>query len=213
MKAAPITGALLVVATFIGTGCANSRALLKVPREDLAAVRLKEEVRTSAKPRYLTIGGRTAREIGQGTHGLLGLTIGAIGMGASQAGGSAMVAAVRDACDEGQMLRAAIERLLTRHGLGSDSSGPSEMTLRLIEFGLLEEQPGYFVPFAYASASVNNAQGKDIWSATAYSQAIKPRGRQEYTSRQESYLEDFQTVCEDLARQLIEGPIRPIKRL
>lgn len=201
--------ALFAVALAL-TACSGPRALLKLPKDELAGVRLKPDVKASKEARYLTLGRQSAREISG--HGLLGLTIGSIAAGASSGDGQ-FVSALHDVCDEAQVLRTAVERSLMKHGLVKDSAAASsEMTLSLTEFGFLEEQPGYFVPYAYASASLKNSAGAKVWSATACSRGLAARSKRDYVEQADTYTKDFGGVAEDLARQLIEGPIRRTRR-
>src|SRR3954469_5038209 len=57
-------------------------------------------------------------------------------------------------------------------------------------------------------ASSHDAQNKVVWHATAKSTSTHFRRRKEYEENPALYAEDFREAAEDLARQLVDGPIR-----
>jgi hypothetical protein len=77
------------------------------------------------------------------------------------------------------------------------------------EVGIAElQRGGYFGAVGRVHARLRNAANKELWSAEASSSSTRLRRREEYDARPELYSEDFREVAEDIARQLIDGPIR-----
>ncbi len=95
--------------------------------------------------------------------------------------------------------------------ISKDDSKPL-LDLKITKYGLREVQRGFFAPYVYAEATLTDPKGKRIWRASAYSIGINDRRKEEFHHQPELYRKDFVEVAEDLSRQLIEGPIRAVRR-
>jgi hypothetical protein len=108
-----------------------------------------------------------------------------------------------------RLLNEKSEQMLARHGLtnGVIPSG-SIFSIHLQLAGLREVERKHFAAFGVAKAQLNDPRGKTIWAA--YAESIYPDGRplEDFTKQPELYRRHFEEVTQDLAHQLIEGPIR-----
>lgn len=106
-------------------------------------------------------------------------------------------------------VNAEIRQLPTDSKLSGNSSPVLEISFSQI--GIPELQHEWYGTYGLARARLRDAAGKDVWSAQASSTSTKLRRRAEFESDPSLYRKDFEEVAEDLARQLIQGPIRPLK--
>ena len=102
------------------------------------------------------------------------------------------------------------ERIHDLNGTSSAGAGAGP-TLELVikEAGVAElERGGFFGVFGVAQARLRSAENKELWNAQARSSSTRLRKQSEYDANPALYAEDFREVAQDIARQLVEGPIR-----
>lgn len=92
------------------------------------------------------------------------------------------------------------------------TNGPFTSTLQLEvkSYGIDELQPGWYGPFLCAAAELKDSAGKQIWSGEAASVGSHLVQKAELENNPKLYREDFAEVADDVAHQLIEGPIRQV---
>lgn len=84
----------------------------------------------------------------------------------------------------------------------------STLELQIKCYGIDQLQPGWYGPYLCAAAVIKDSDGKKIWSAQAASVGTRLRQKADLQNNPELYREDFAEVVEDVAHQLVEGPIR-----
>jgi hypothetical protein len=77
--------------------------------------------------------------------------------------------------------------------------------------GLREVERDQFAPFALGVASLHSPDGKELWKAQARSTGTKPHPLETFGTQPDLYRKDFAEVADDLATQLVDGPVREIK--
>jgi hypothetical protein len=139
--------------------------------------------------------------------------IGSVVRTASESGGEKQLATVREKveCNEHEIVRDAIGSEVMKAGFprADGREGSAALHLKVVDFGVREVQRGFVVPYATVSAKLISAAGKRLWSATAQSSGVERRAAENYGAK--SYCDDFKLVAEDLASQMIRGPIRPLE--
>src|ERR1051325_561116 len=141
----------------------------------------------------------------------------AVALGVSAAvmdsGGSGWVDKIRARSEVSEVavlmeaVRAKVERLNSEQANSKDSE--AIVTVFLLSGGIDElERGGFFGVSVSAAASLQNGQNKTVWHESAESTSTHLRRREEYEANPALYGKDFQEAAEDVARQLIEGPIR-----
>lgn len=113
---------------------------------------------------------------------------------------------------ESQQLNDQIQLALTRQSVNNASESVATLNVRLRVAGLDEIEPKRFVAFGVAQAELRDSAGKQVWEAAAEATSINSRPLSEYEREPGLYRKDFAEVAEDLARQLIEGPVRHMSR-
>jgi hypothetical protein len=145
--------------------------------------------------------------------GLLPWIIGSAVRSASESDSETRLSALREKadCNEHAILRDAFASELRKTGFAraASSGSPAVLHLKITEFGVREVQRGFVVPHTIISARLISTEGKRLWSATAESSGVDRRPVQNYNAP--SYCEDFKSVAEDIANQMIRGPIRPLE--
>jgi hypothetical protein len=70
------------------------------------------------------------------------------------------------------------------------------------------ERGDFVGAYAEVWAKLRNHKNKVVWFEIARSSSTKLRRRSEYQTNPGLYAEDFREAADDVARQLIDGPIR-----
>jgi hypothetical protein len=85
----------------------------------------------------------------------------------------------------------------------------SVLEIAVLRAGIAElERGGFFGVVGAARARLRSADNKELWSEVAQSRSTRLRRLQEYETNPALYAEDFRETAADIARQLIDGPIR-----
>lgn len=193
-------------------GCSTSKALLHLPPEQRAGLRLAPCPDCKPEVRFESLGAASARQYG-GYGGLVGVLIGhSVAQGIEQ--NNDVLREMRKANGEFEsaLVQEQFESMLTRHGLTTVSTNGTTLYVRLVACGLREIERQRFAPFAAAQAELRNGAGKQIWSAHTVSVCPNGRPLEELAKDPALYRREFGPIAEDLAHQLIEGPIRPVQR-
>jgi hypothetical protein len=205
---APLALAVLSCAS----GCARDRALAHAVPPHGLTVTVHSEITGATEPSYRSVTGESARTHGA-DGGLIGLMITSVVRSASESDNQRHVRSWSSSgCDERELLRAALAGQMHEAGFyvtNDVGASPARLQLKLQEFGLREVQRESAVPFATVSAKLLRADGTAFWSATAQSCGLERKRIDEYSP--EAYRAAFIPVANDLAAQLIRGPIRPIE--
>ena len=185
------------------SGCATNKALMDLSPETRAHVQFAP---TEQRPsvRFASEGARQAREFGfiglavasgieHSTNGL-GKSAGVIGAFEAQA--------IQDLFLK-QLGAAAID-------FESRDAAAAQLTLTVEALGLREVERYRFAPFAAASARLVDLNGKELWSARAKSTGTELHPLQAFSDEPDLYRRGFHEAANDLANQLIQGPIRAI---
>ncbi|MGZ5569005.1 MAG: hypothetical protein ACXWKG_18495 [Limisphaerales bacterium] len=94
-------------------------------------------------------------------------------------------------------------------GTSSVVAGAHILYVSVTEAGISElERGGFFGASATVYARLEDDQHKELWHAEARSTSTRLRRVAEYQTNPAFYGEDFREAADDIARQLIEGPIR-----
>ena len=155
--------------------------------------------------------GRNAQQAGA-TGGLIGIVIGASVAANAESGGMDIV---RNLCRtnglfEAAMITNSIQSRLLHAGLTPPKAGsPNDLIIEVQTVGLLEPQQGFWVPYVHVLARLDRNAGGDTWSTRVSSTGTKYRRLDEFSNHPELYAADFAELAEDVARQVVDGPIRP----
>ena len=116
----------------------------------------------------------------------------------------------RSALNEAELVTASIqERVRSLDAANADAAAGPVLEVTLKEAGIAElQRGGFFGAVGRVHARLRNSANKELWSAEATSSSTQLRRREDYDTNPALYAEDFRQVAEDLARQLIDGPIR-----
>lgn len=105
-----------------------------------------------------------------------------------------------------ESVRERIAKLDGQAGNGA-SDGPL-LEVFVVQIGIAElERGGFFGVTGEAQANLKAAD-KLLWKARARSTSTHLRRTADYDANPALYAEDFREVAQDIARQLVEGPIR-----
>lgn len=186
-------------------GCGTQKALLDLPSEQRTAIRFNPNVKQSPRVLYASEGVRTAREIG----GVIGLTVAAGIEHSTNAYGSAATVL---GTFEAAMAQERFVKRLSAAGLDPENGAPGaqRVEFRVETVGLREVERERFAPFASAVGRLYSSDGKVVWHAHAKSTGSRPRAVAEFREKPDLYREEFEEVANDIANQLVEGPVRPI---
>jgi len=201
---------LFLVAAFATAGCVRERPLIQVVPPAMSVTILSPQISGASRAHYRTVVGHEAR--GGLDGGVLGWLIGSAVASGSEAGATERLNSQRkaQACNEHDSVRTAVEAELQRAGFACAAlQQGAALRVKVIDFGLREVQTGFVVPYAVASAALESHEGENLWSATAESSGMDRRRPEAYDA--ESYCAAFRAVADDLASQLIRGPIRPLE--
>jgi hypothetical protein len=199
----------IVVLVLLGTGCSSTRPLSAVPEAKQSDLVL--EINSSSKPKIIceTARGKNARQAGAGD-GLLGVIISrTIGANEEAEG----VKLVRQFCSENcqeetQTVLNAVKTRLARAGMNVSDTGSNKLTIRTTALGVREVHRGFWVPFVQVSAKLAAGEEANRWKTFASSSGTKPRALKEFSMNPDLFKQDFAEAADDVARQLVQGPIR-----
>ena len=203
-----LVGLFFLTAFF--AGCANA-PLRSVPAEKRAGARVIHSG-PSGSSGFTTANSRATQTAGVES-GLAPAVVLGVSAAISEQGGISWVSDIRarSGIDEGKVLaevvRERVRQLGSEHA--TETAGGPTVDLRVTEAGISElERGGFFGVTATARVRLFSAEQKQIWSAEARSSSTRLRRREGYTANPALYGEDFREVAEDLARQVVIGPIR-----
>lgn len=109
---------------------------------------------------------------------------------------------------ECRLVKQALEERLNRiELLANAESDENKLLLRVEQIGLRETQKSFWSPFLQVKARLEKGE-KSVWQTTVLSTASKIRSLNEFADRPELFQADLEEVIQDIARQLVEGPIR-----
>jgi hypothetical protein len=187
--------------------------LLTVPAPQRTTISFERELRVAESFHFTTLKSRKARKDGA-TGGLIGMLIGQSIASSSEATGRKLQDALRETSNrcEAPLLSGSIETHLRSAGVQlvpPDREAP-RLKVNIVARGLAEVVPGHFSAHATVASELFSATGRRLWSARVQSVATVKRPVAEFQSRPEQYRDDFAEVADDLARQLVQGPIRPM---
>jgi hypothetical protein len=167
--------------------------------------------RTNTPFVFSTARGRNAEQAGA-SGGLIGMLVGASVGAGEESQGRAMVRQMhKDGGHfEAQLVSEEITSRLTRSGiqLTSEADAQTCLVIDVTSVGLREAQRGFWVTYLGVGARLRKPDGGNLWSACASSTGTKQRRVEEFAANVEVYRQDLREAAEDLARQLVVGPIR-----
>jgi hypothetical protein len=203
--------AIFGVALF--SGCSTRKALLHLPAEQRADVRFIPCTNCLPDVRFESFGAEAARKYsayGGAIGGLIGYSV-AHGIERN----NETLRDVRTATGSFEMaaMNEKFAALLERNGLTNAASrDASTLQVRLGRTGLQEMERNRFSAFATAEAQLLKSDGTSVWQARAESAFPDSRPLDDFAKDPALYRRHFEDLAEDLARQLIEGPIRIMTR-
>jgi hypothetical protein len=197
-----------LLAVVLCSGCATRKPFRSVPAGDRAGTEVID-VTPRAGSSYSTANSRALNEAGAQS-GILPAIIMGAAAGTIEGKGLSWVNSIRarGGLDEAEVVAESIRERVRQLNAGNTNGGPI-LEVAVTEVGIAElQRGGYFGAVGRVHARLRNAANKELWSAEASSSSTRLRRREEYDARPELYSEDFREVAEDIARQLIDGPIR-----
>ena len=203
----------LLALILLSNGCVSRKPLRAI------AVEQRENsqvfyVGDATKLRNSTVGTRGTREAG-----MSGGVIGGIMMvvaGAIESKGGDWMAKIREQTGEfeADLLLEKVTSELRELQPDSSSAGGDRTPVLEISFsqiGIPELQRDWYGAYGLARARLRDHTDQEVWSAQASSTSTKLRRRAEFEVNPSLYQADFADVAEDIARQLVDGPIRSLK--
>jgi hypothetical protein len=207
MKAFPFQALVLIFLC----GCVNHLPLTGLPNARQMMVHVEPSPDSKEKVVFSTALGRNAELAGSGG-GLIGFLVGTGIAASDERGGAEIVRNIRatDGNFEPGMIVNAINAALRKSEIHVSDSADANRTLlvRVNSVGLLEPQRNFWVVTANVSARLENTNKTSIWSATVDSTGTHTRRMDDFARDPSLYAKDFEEVADDIARQLIAGPIR-----
>jgi hypothetical protein len=194
------------------SGCSTPKSLNTIPRERLRSVRL--EMRDLPTPTVVTLTAQRMNEGGAGG-GLIGVIVATSIASASSSDERKVLEDIRGSSGhfEAGVLASAFQARITSAGIHTETNSLVGATLIVLPktVGLVELSRQQFTPCIVAQARLIADGDKKVWSATA--KAIRNSGRalEDYRLDPQLYRSDFDALADDLARQLVSGPIRPMR--
>lgn len=165
-------------------------------------------------PSVVTLTAKRMNEGGAGS-GLIGAIIATSVASASGSDERKQFAEIRGSTGdfEAASLANAFQARIESAGInsGSNSLSGARLIIHPQSVALVELSRQQFTPCIVAQAKVITADNKKVWQGKA--KAIKSTGRplEDYLHDPQLYKSDFNGLAEDLARQLVSGPIRPMR--
>lgn len=180
-----------------------------VPEVKPASVAVECNVKTNAAIVFSTARGRNARQ-DSASAGIIGMTVGAlIGSGEESSGKKLFESKIGIDKDlEVRLVNDAIQSRLRRNALlATNETEQVKLFVRLDAIGLQETQKGYWTPFLEVNAKLMKSGGS-IWETSVSSTGLRSRQVSEFTTDPKLYQADLQDAIDDVAKQLVDGPIR-----
>ena len=194
----------------IAVGCQSTVPLAAIPGSKRDGLALVAHAKQAPTLDFSTARGRNARQH-SGNSGLIGVMVAlSIGSGDEAAGRTQLKQIHQgDPVFELGLVLGKIRAQLHRAGIVADGAESGRiLSIEIRSISLEETQRGFCSPSFSVSARLTDAGGNSIWSATARSTGHRMRTLAEYARQPESYREDFAEVAEDVAQQLVSGPLR-----
>jgi hypothetical protein len=193
------------------SGCITTRPLASLPEVKRFPIAVESTSKTNLHVVCLTARGRNAKQAGA-TGGLIGMLV-AAGVGAGEESrGKEEVKRLHAGSGgtEVQRVTEEITNSLIRSGiqLSADGNAPTKLLINVESVGLQEVQRRFWVACVRVTARLRKPDAGESWSACASSTGTKLRRVEEFTADPGLYREDFWEAAEDVARQLVVGPIR-----
>lgn len=201
-------GVLLLAAVLVG--CRSMVPLAELPAGQRS--RLIVELATNQPPvvEFSTARGRNAQQAGS-YGGLIG-SVFAAGVGSKdESDGKRQFERVREQTgrfEPGLILEAVRERLRAAGITLAEDHAARLLIVEVKAVGLEESQRGFLAPCVRVSLRLAGDEPAREWKSFTHSLGTRPRRLEDYVARPELYRQDFKEVAEDIARQLIIGPIR-----
>jgi hypothetical protein len=196
--------------TLLCTGCATRQPFRSLPAGERRGAQVLDVTPRSASS-YSSADSRALRETGAQS-GLLPALIMSAAAETVEGKGLPWVSSIRaqSGLDEANVVTESIrQRVRMLDASNMETNGGPVLEVFVQEVGLAElQRGGYFGAVGMVLARLRNANGKELWSGVARSTSTRQRRREEYDAKPGLYAEDFREVAEDIARQLIDGPIR-----
>jgi hypothetical protein len=104
----------------------------------------------------------------------------------------------------------AIESALGKIHSATGGTPTSTLELEIKSYGIDELQYAWYGPYLCVAAELKDATGKKLWSEQAVSVGTMLHRKAELERNPKLYREEFAEVADDIAHQLIEGPIRQV---
>lgn len=191
-------------------GCASTVPLAAVPQAKAASVNVECAPRTNAAIVFSTARGRNARQ-DSGSAGLIGMSVAAMIGSDEEAKGKELFKKEIgiDLESEVRLLAEATRTRLAQSGflLATNAAATNRLVLQIDSIGLRETQKGCWSPFLQVTArfqSDNNV----LWKTFVTSTGSHLRHVNEFTRNSGLYQDDSRELVDDVARQLVDGPIR-----
>ena len=209
MRLGSWVGGVIFVA-LLCSGCATRPPFRSISQADRAGTQVINATPRAASS-YSSANSRSLRQSGSESGLLPGLIMGAAASSV-EGKGVPWVDSIRSrsGLDEADLLTANIqERVQKLAAPNTETSAGPVLEVTSKEAGIAElQRGGYSGPVGRVHARLRNSANKELWSAEASSTSTQLRRREDYDTNPALYAEDFRQVAEDLARQLIDGPIR-----
>lgn len=199
----------LLALAIIGVGCTNTRVPLSAfPDVKRVGITLETPAKSNISFTFLTAIGQNASQDAMGD-GLIAMLI-ASGVGAGDEAAAKKIFEARlrpDLQYESRQMDDAVKAQLQKAGLLVGTVGAWKLQTRIRTIGLREPQRGFWVPYLNVRAELDSGGAKP-WQTYASSTGTRLRRLEEFSKNPELYRKDMDELIEDIARQLIEGPIR-----
>jgi hypothetical protein len=195
----------------LACGCATDAPFKSLSAARQQSARISPCRNFDTQVKLNTIGAREARNLGA-MGGLIGVTVGH-SVAAGIENNNPALNTIRTATGEFEksLIEEKFRTRLSPETLSASSSTNSQLKICIKSIGLREVERNQFVPSAMAVAMLYSPTGQETWRATARSNGSNPRALDAFEKQPDFYRKDFDEVADDLARQLVEGPVREIK--
>lgn len=201
---------MLIATVFLLCGCASRKPLRAVPESDRHGLTILDGTRSDLSD-YSSANAQAMHNAGSQSAlvpGVILHTAAAI----SNSKGMSWVTSIRAqiGIDEREVvLEEVLSRVKDLQDVAVGTNDAPVLIIRVQEAGLAElQRGGWFGAHGSVSANLRSRNGESLWSATARSTSTELRRREDFDRQPTLYLDDFMEVAKDIARQLIEGPIR-----
>jgi hypothetical protein len=203
-------GVVLIAMVLLFCGCASRKPLRAVSEKDRLGLRIVDGTRSGLSD-FSSANARAMHDAGSQSALVPGVVLHAAAVHSNSKGVSwvSSIRAQSGIHEGGIVLQKVLDRVRKLQELTVDTNAAPVLTVEVQKAGLAElQRGGWFGAHAGVSAQLTNKTGESLWTATAYATSAKLRRREEFDQKPTLYSDDFTVVAEDIARQLIEGPIR-----